>query len=120
MLYKGEGAKTGFTVDLVNSDEETLIIFLKFLREIYQVNENRIRLYLYCFSNQNPQNLMRHWSKILDIRQNAFTKPYVRNIFNKKSKGIMESGVLHIRYSDKKLLAHILSRIDQISKKMIK
>ncbi len=59
MLYWAEGAKTfaGGKVDFANSDKEMVKIFLSCLRQIYQVNEKRIRASLYCYSNQNVQSL---------------------------------------------------------------
>ena len=120
MLYKGEGAKNGCTVDFVNSDEQALKIFINYLRKICRVNEKRIKFYLYCFSDQDPVLLTKFWSKTLMVNPQAFTKPYVRNLNNTKARRTMNNGVLHIRYSDKKLLNHILTLIDQIAKKMIK
>lgn len=108
MLYKGEGAKTGTTVDIVNSDFAILKLFLKFLRKICRIQEKKLRFYLYCFSNQNPENLITFWSEKLEIRKDQFTKPYIRKTFN-NTKRIMPFGLLHIRYNDKRLLEKILS-----------
>jgi len=55
MIYWCEGSK-GFksnTVDLANCDPEMLKLFILFLRKICRVDESRIRIYLYCYSNQN-------------------------------------------------------------------
>lgn len=120
MLYKGEGAKNGFSVDFVNSDLNALKIFLQYLRKICVVTESRIKLYLYCFSNQNSESLKVYWSNSLGLPLSAFTKPYVRKMTLTGKERMMPNGVLHIRYSDKKLLWHILALIDQIAKKMIK
>jgi len=108
MLYYGEGAKTGVTVDLANSDEKVIKLFLKFLRKICRVEENRMRFYLYCFSDQDRNYLMNYWSLKLKVKKTQFTKPYVRASVN-KGKRSMSHGVMHIRYSDKKLLIKILS-----------
>ncbi len=108
MLYYGEGAKTGTTVDLANSDPGILKLFLKFLREICGVDTSRLRFYLYCFSDQNPVELIRFWSRELTVSRNNFTKPYIRKIQQEKPRRRMPYGVLHIRYSDKKLLTKIL------------
>ena len=108
MLYYGEGAKTGTTVDLANSDPNILKLFLKFLRNICGTDERRLRFYLYCFSNQNKVQLIKFWCKYLGISKNNFTKPYVRNTRQGNISRKMPYGVLHIRYSDKKLLNKIL------------
>lgn len=107
MLYYGEGTKTGSTVDFANSDPMLLDIFLKFLKNICGVDDKRLRFYLYCFSDQNSKLLVRFWCSHLGVKQGQFTKPYIRSTLN-KGKRTMTNGVLHIRYSDKRLLEKIL------------
>lgn len=107
MLYYGEGAKTGHTVDFANSDPMLLRVFLKFLKDICGVDEKKLRFYLYCFSDQDSQSLIRFWCSHLSVKRGQFTKPYVRSTLN-RGKRTMTNGVLHIRYSDKRLLEKIL------------
>jgi len=113
MLYYGEGAKTGVTVDMANSDGYVIKLFLKFLRKICRVDEQRLRFYLYCFSDQNSDILIKHWSNQLSVEIKQFTKPYVRSTLNRGNRS-MPYGVLHVRYSDKKLLIKILSLCSEI------
>lgn len=108
MLYYGEGAKTGVTVDFANSDVRLVKLFLKFLRKICRIDESKLRLYLYCFSDQNTNLLKKYWSSQLKVKKNQFTKPYIRSTFN-RGKRTLPYGVIHVRYSDKKLLTKILS-----------
>lgn len=119
MLYYGEGAKTGHSVDFANSDPTILRLFIKFLRIICNIDEKRIKLYLYCFSNQNPKELIRYWSRKLNVSISNFTKPYIRNTHNRMQR-IMSHGVLHIRYSDKRLFEIILKLIEKISLNLLK
>lgn len=107
MLYYGEGAKTNKTVDFANSEPQMLKIFLKFLRKICRVDQKRLRFYLYCFSNQNKEELIEFWCQTLKIKRENFTRPYVKD-FNNKNSRTMSYGVLHIRYSDVRLLNKIL------------
>ncbi len=118
MLYYGEGAKTGTTVDFANSDPRTLRIFMKFLRDICGVDARRIRLYLYCFTDQNAQHLIRFWSKTIRMPARQFTKPYLRPTVHTRSR-IMTHGVLHIRYSDKRLFEKISSLTSKISDSLL-
>ncbi len=113
MLYFGEGAKTGVTVDFANSDTRVVKLFIKFLRKICRVDKKRLRFYLYCFSDQDSNALISYWSSQLNVERNQFTKPYVRSTFN-RGKRIMPYGVIHVRYSDKKLLEKILSLCDSL------
>lgn len=118
MLYYGEGAKTGTTVDFANSDQKALALFLKFLRQICRVNESKLRFYLYCFENQDPNQLINFWCSTLNIKRENFTKPYIRKI-KKSNKRIMSWGVLHIRYNDKRLLEKILSLISSVTNQLL-
>ncbi len=117
MLYYGEGAKTQSTVDFANSDPKALVLFIKFLREICRVDESRLRFYLYCFENQNPGELIKFWSRKLKANDGSFTRPYIRKDTG-ELKRKMPYGVLHIRYSDKKLLERILFLIERITNEL--
>lgn len=119
MLYYGEGAKTGKTVDFANSDPQMLKVFIKFLRDICRVNEKKFRFYLYCFSNQNQEYLISYWCKTLKVSRRQFTKPYIRDA-NPNSTRTMNYGLLHIRYSDIRLLSKILSINSELTNKLLK
>lgn len=116
MLYYGEGAKTRNTVDLANSDPDILRLFLKFLRKICRVDEGRLRFYLYCFSDQNKLELVKFWCDSLKVSSSSFTKPYVRQARANATSRKMPYGVLHIRYSDTKLLSKILTLISEVGR----
>ncbi len=113
MLYWAEGYKgdeSNGTVDFANSDPLMVEIFLKFLHSIYQPDKTRLRVYLYCYSDQNIPKLIKFWSKLTGIPKNQFLKPYVRTDFKKEGRK-MEYGMIHVRYHDKKLLLDIKSMI---------
>jgi len=115
MLYWAEGSKKGkHTVDFANSDRRMILVFLKALKKIYRVNKDRIRVFLYCYKNQKVSALLEYWSRLLNIPREQFTKPYIRKDFNINKSNKMPHGLVHIRYSDKKLLMQILSEIDKI------
>ncbi len=110
MLYWSEGSKReGKTVDLANCDPEMIQIFLRFLREIHRVSEERLRVLLYCYSNQSIPQLINYWSNITELPQKQFTKPYVRKDFLPEKISRMPHGLVHVRYSDQRLLAQIMS-----------
>ena len=109
MLYWAEGYKgdeSNGTVDFANSDPLMIEIFLKFLRLLYKPDERRLRVYLYCYSNQNIPKLIQFWSVLTGIPKKQFLKPYVRTDFREDGRK-MEYGMIHIRYHDKKLLLEI-------------
>jgi predicted DNA-binding protein YlxM (UPF0122 family) len=113
MLYWGEGSKAGtMTVDFANSDKDMIILFLKFMREICGVDEKRLRVYSYFYANQNIKRNINFWSKITKINKKQFTKPYIRKDYDKNKIHKMPHGLIHIRYSDKKLLRLIKNWIE--------
>ncbi len=118
MLYLGEGAKTRNTVDLANSDPKILKLFMHFLREIFVVREEKLRFYLYCFSDQDPEELIQYWCQALNVSALNFTKPYIRPVV-KNSTRRMSYGVLHIRYNDKRLLEKILALCSSITDELL-
>jgi predicted DNA-binding protein YlxM (UPF0122 family) len=106
MLYWGEGYKTGkgATIDFANSDKDMIILFLKFLRNICGVDEKRLRVYPYLYANQDIEKCVDFWSRITKIDRTRFTGPYIRKDYDEKKTDRMPYGLVHIRYSDKKLL----------------
>src|SRR3989338_1200090 len=105
MLYWAEGGKDkrAQLLDLANSDPLMIKIFLKFLRNLCGVKEGKLRIYLYCYANQNVSELKKFWSKLTKIPLEQFTKPYVRQDFKENQIGRMPYGLIHVRYCDKKL-----------------
>lgn len=116
MLYWAEGTKVikRCSVDFANSDPEMIRIFMLFLRTRYRLDENRLRVSLYCYSNQNIERLQEYWSNLTKIPLAQFSKPYIRSDFRIDGRK-MKYGLAHIRYSDKKLLLDIMSLIERYS-----
>lgn len=115
MLYWAEGYKAGdHGVDFANSDPDMVILFTKFLRQICNVDEKRLRCYLYAYSGQDTKALQQYWANALDIPLAQFTKPYVKRAIEPGPRGPrMLYGLVHVRYCDKKLVRQILTWIDE-------
>lgn len=123
MLYWGEGYKgtprrASPGIDFANSDSDMVQVFLHFLRTIYRVDEHRLRPYVYCYADQDPQALMLYWSRLTNISLAQFSKPYVRRNYRPNANK-MQHGLLHIRYSDKKLLLEIKNLIHSCKTKFL-
>ncbi len=111
--FKGNETSTNSTVDLANSDPKMISLFLNFLRRIYRIDEKRLRVLLYCYSDQDIPRLKAFWSGITGIPLSQFSKPYVRNDFRTDGRK-MKHGMVHVRYSDKKLLIELKNLIDSV------
>jgi hypothetical protein len=122
-IYWAEGAKfkgmdgIPCTVDLANSDPKMISLFLRFLREICGVDEDKLGVQLYCYADQDIEILKNFWYKRTSIASKKFIKPYVRNDFLPEKSGKMKYGLVHIRYTDKKLLYQIDNWIKEYCKK---
>jgi len=121
MLYWGEGFKGHTkshlaTVDFANSDPEMIKLYIRVFRNMYEFNEKKLRVLLYCYSNQNIPSLINFWSRLTKIPKSQFTKPYVRTD-SRENVRVMKYGLIHIRYSDKKLLIDIKNLIDCVKSK---
>ncbi len=121
MLYWAEGYKVGGkSVDFANSDPEMVVIFRKFLSEICGADETRVRCYLYCYEGQDIEAIKQFWSSLLHIPENQFTKTYIKKAAEPGPRGPrMQQGLVHLRYSDKKLLQQILSWIEEYKNKCV-
>jgi len=115
MLYWCEGYKTdkSSTVDFVNSDPSMVKIFMEFLRAVCGINENRLRAYLYYYSNQDVRELIKFWSAVTRIPPSQFTRPYMRERLHAAPEHKMPHGLVHVRYGDKKLLLQIMEWIEE-------
>lgn len=113
MLYWAEGwKKNSKYVSFSNSNPRMIELFLKFLREICGVHEDRIHLLLHLYEDQNELKLKNFWSKVTEIPLSQFNASYIHKgkpgTYKKKS----EYGTISIKYGDKKLLDQILQWID--------
>ncbi len=123
MLYWAEGGKSNpknrsWTVDMANSNSEMISLFLKFLRNICGVDEKRLRCLLYCYADQDIEGIKKYWSGITKIPLKQFSKPYVRKDFLTEKSGKMKYGLVHVRYSDKKLLLQIEKWIKEYAERI--
>jgi len=119
MLYWGEGAKLGNGVQFINSDPEMITIFLNFLRKVCGISEERVKVLLHMYMDQNEVELKKFWANKTRLPLKNFYKSQIHvgrvGSYKKKS----QYGTLAINYSDKKLLKTILLWIDEYKQKLI-
>lgn len=75
MLYLGEGFKKKSQVGLGNSNPEIALLFVKLLREVYNVSDSKLRCYLYLRMDQKAEVEKKFWSNYLGIPLEYFRKP---------------------------------------------
>lgn len=115
-LYWGEGTKANkFSIRISNSDILLIKVFLQFLKEIYQIEEKKLKFEIHLFSDINPREAMRYWTKELNISPQQFFKTQIINLnrkgtYKKKSK----YGVLTLTFQNKKLRDIINKELNKI------
>ena len=113
MLYWGEGAKTGGSLKLANSNPELIKAFLLFLRNICGVDEERIKLLIHMYPDQNWEFLKKFWGSVTGIPPENLYKPQVLKGKKGTYKNKSVYGTATIHYSDKKLLKLVIDWIDE-------
>jgi len=73
MLYWCEGSKSGKgALTFGNSDPKIIELFLRLLRQVYNIDENKLRCTVQCRYGQNTLELERFWRKITGIPKDKF------------------------------------------------
>jgi hypothetical protein len=116
MLYWGEGTKSGGTVTFSNSDPVMIEIFIKFLRKICGIAEDRLRVLLHIYTDQNEKELKRFWSKTTNIPESQFSQSFIHKKKGGSYKKVSQYGTISLRYSDKQLLIIINNWIKELAK----
>lgn len=115
-LYWGEGTKSNkLSVRLGNTDPRLIIMFLEFLKKIYNINIAKLRFGLQVFNDMNPQRALAFWKKYLNMPASQFHKLVVtpsRGVGTYRQK--TKYGVLTVYYCNKKLRDHICRSIEEI------
>ncbi len=117
MLYWGEGAKTENVVKFTNSDPAMILIFLKFMREICGIHEERLKALIHLYPDHNENELKSFWMKTTGIPKEHFYKSYIHEGKKGTYKNKSQWGTLVINYSDRRLLKLIMEWIEKYKKK---
>ena len=111
--------KTSHSVSITNSDPYLIKIFLRFLREICEVPEERIGANVRIYQHQNAAYLLEFWSKITNIHPNKFEKFYYgisKSSQGKRPFNILPYGTIQIRFNNTELYHRIMGWIDGLAK----
>lgn len=75
-LYAGEGSKTPGELRFANSDPRMILLFLRWLRTFFDVDEARLRLRLYLHDGLDIDAANAFWSELTGIPVVQFRAPY--------------------------------------------
>jgi len=111
--------KTFHPISFVNSDPHLIQLFLRFIREICQVPENKIKIQIMGYTYQNPKHLKDYWKRITNLKEKNFNKIYFgisKSSLSKKPFNRLQFGTIQIRIGDTELYNKIMGWIEGMKK----
>ncbi|MBI2674338.1 MAG: hypothetical protein HYX22_01190 [Candidatus Yanofskybacteria bacterium] len=117
-IYLNGKVRTHHPISLTNSDPKMVALFMRFLREVCSVKDDKISVGIRFFEHQDPVYLLDFWQKIVRIPSSRFQK--VLQTISISSKRIrpfnsLPFGVVQIRVGDTPLFHKIMGWIDGMS-----
>ncbi|KKS25412.1 MAG: hypothetical protein A2606_00685 [Candidatus Yanofskybacteria bacterium RIFOXYD1_FULL_42_10] len=128
-LYWAEGYKkpvirngktiTSHIVSLTNSDPDLVCMFIRFLKEICEVPNEKINVWVRYFEHQDPAYLLSFWQKRCNIPYSNFQKTLQTVSISsqrKKSYNSLPFGVVQISVNNTNLYHKIMGLIAGVAK----
>ena len=75
-LYAGDGSKRDGAVRFADSDPEMIRFFCRWLREVFDIEEARLRVRVYLHQGLDLDAAEGFWSAVTEIPRSQFNKPY--------------------------------------------
>ncbi len=132
-LYWAEGYKRlkimggkermGHKISFVNSDAEMISVFIRFLREILKIPEEKIRPSMRLYAHINEKEAQRYWMRATQLPHENFYK--TTYLISGASKGIrpynrLPWGTLQLEVGDTPRFHYLLGMIDGVKERMLR
>jgi len=91
-LYWGEGSKKDF--GLSNTDPELIKSFINILRNVFNVQNNKLRISIRIYEDLDRDRCLNFWSQIVGIEKEKFINV---DVLRGKKKGKLEYGMCRVR-----------------------
>ncbi len=97
-LWIGEGSKTMEQIRLVNSDAKVIQLFMRWLREICELQNNNITIAMHLYPDSNETLSRAYWMDVTKLPFEQFRKTQIDKRLDKKQSkiGKIPHGTLHI------------------------
>lgn len=128
-LYWAEGYKrpqvrngrelTSHSVSFTNSDPGIVLLFLRFLREVCEVPNEKIKADIRIYQHLNTDETLKYWAKITKVQQDNFGKVYYgvsKSSLGKRPYNRLPFGTIQIRVNNTKLFHRIMGWIEGLKK----
>jgi len=122
VLYWGEGAKSergSVALNFSNSDPDMVSVFMRFIREILKIPEERIRAGIHIYPSISEDEAKKFWSKITKLPKERFyiITQISRASQNKRPFNILPYGTLAIKINNRQQFYKIKGMIRGIINK---
>ncbi|MEK7507272.1 MAG: hypothetical protein AAB585_01875 [Patescibacteria group bacterium] len=117
-IMRNGKARVSHPVSFTNSDPRLVRLFLKFLREVCSVPEEKLTASVRIYQHQNEGFLMNFWSQTTSIPFNKFGKTYYgvsKSSQGKRPFNILPYGTIQIRVSNTALYHRIMGWIEGLA-----
>ena len=121
-LYWGEGTKSernlnNRSLSFANSDSDMVSAYLKFIRDIFKVKEEKIRAGIHVYPNTNLEMAKKYWSKITKLPTDRFyiVTQVSRASQNNRPYNSLPYGTVVIRICDRKLFFRVKGMIQGLT-----
>lgn len=117
-LYWGEGAKSGSSVSLINSDPELVKTFLFLLRKGFNLDEKKFRCLVHVHEYHNNDEIKKYWSSVTKIPLTQFQKSFRKK---NSAKTIRDGykGSVAVKYYDHKIYKELKLLYKAFYKEMV-
>ena len=111
MLYWAEGAKSEKATNLkfVNTDPKLMSLFLCLLRNCYQIDEKKFRVYLHLHYYHPRRETRKFWSELLNIPESQFGPILIKKRSKVKRFRKNYMGICLLNYSGNLLRREIMA-----------
>ncbi|MEX0934985.1 MAG: hypothetical protein WDZ70_01510 [Candidatus Paceibacterota bacterium] len=122
LLYVCEGAKLRkdprykntyiYAIDFTNSNPRVIALFMRFVREVLELEEERVKGQLFIYPDHNEGELVEYWSNVSKIPKVRFQK--VIKLKQKNSRySPNKLGTFKVRYTGKEKFLKMQEIIEQ-------
>lgn len=114
-LYAGEGNKTKSIVGLANTNPALLLVFVRWLRQTFDIDESRLRVVVYLHAGLDIEAAIAYWSSLLGVPADQFSKPYRAAADRTRRSRKHEHGCATVRYSCSRTFRRLLAMIEAVT-----
>ncbi|TAN33573.1 hypothetical protein EPN28_02045 [Patescibacteria group bacterium] len=119
-LYWGEGYKSHNQpkLSLTNTEPELIALFMRFIREILRIPDERIRTHIHIHPNVNIQRAIKFWSQVTRLPMENFRVIMAasRASLGKRPVNSLPYGTLDVRVHARQTFFTMMGYIDSLKK----